>query len=381
MDARALIAGGWSMRRYTAELMRGLVGLDVSLSAWIAGWHLQSLRRDLSRELAALELDLPIHAALAPGKLLYTRLGSVLWARTRHLPCPSLLPRDVDVYHAVHWPFPLARRPPAVLTIHDLIALRRPEWATPDARALCRAIVALAPRAAQVIVDSDAVRADLLDLSPVDPERVTTVPLAVRAEAFAAETSSAVAADVRRRFGLERPYFLAVSTIEPRKNLPALITAYDLLCEGGYSDWDLQIIGVRVGPTPEFDALLARPRRGAVRVGEQASDRDLAALMQGAGGFVFVSLAEGFGLPVLEAFAAGCPVITSDTSSLPEVAGDAALLVDPSDPEAIAEAMRRLMTDPALAADLRRRGRARAAQFTWERTAKLTAEVYRRALG
>lgn len=380
VDARAIITGGWSLRRYTAELMRGLLGLDVGVTAWIAGWNLQALGEELRGQLERLELAVPVAAVKAPGKLLYAERGPALWRQWSRLQLPRLLPKSADLYHAIHWPFPLGRRPRAILTIHDLIALRHPEWAPPGAESLCRAIADLAPRAAQVIVDSDATRQDLLDCSAVDPGRVTTVPLGVRAADFARPISPQELEAVRQRHSVHRPYFLAVSTIEPRKNITAVIRAYDLLCERGHGDWDLRIIGVPVGPNEEFEELVARPRSGRVHVIDQVSEADLTVLMQAAGGFVFASLAEGFGLPVLEAFAAGCPVISANTTSLPEVAGDAALMVDPHEPEQIAAAMERLMNDPVLADDLRRRGRERITQFTWERTAQLTLEVYRRAL-
>lgn len=378
IDARALVAGGFSLRRYTAELVRGLQGLGVYPDGWLAGWHLPSLEADLAGELAALHLQLPVHTAKAPGKLLYGSRGPALWPYWTRLPLPPLLPRGFDLFHAIHWPFPLLRRPRAVLTIHDLIALRHPEWAPPGAVALCRAVAALAPRAAHVIVDSETVRDELLALSPrVKPERVTAVPLGVVAADFSRAVPAETVADVRRRHAVQRPYFLAVSSIEPRKNLTAALRAYDLLCERGYADHDLRIIGERAGPQPGFDALLQRPRAGTVHLTDRVSEDDLVVLLQQAEGFLFLSLAEGFGLPVLEAFAAGCPVVAANVAPVSEVAGEAALVVDPRDPEAIATAMVRLPGAGGLREQLVRRGRERAAQYTWERTARQTLAVYR----
>ncbi len=381
VDARPLIAGGGGIHRYGAELMRALVGLGVEVTAWVACWRRGGLSREVAAELARLGLDLPVHAAKLPGRLLYDRQGPPLWPHWhRCLPCLSLLPTDVDLFHAPHWPFPLTKRPPSVLTIHDLIGLRYPDWVPPMVRAIHRSVTALAPRAAQVVVDSEAIRADVLDLCKLTPDRVTTVPLGVRTEDFARAIPPEEAAAVRRRYQADRPYLLTVGTIEPRKNVTTLLRAYDLLCERRLVDWDLHIVGRRVGHTPGFEELLARPRPGVVRVTTYVPDDDLVALVQGAGCFAFISRAEGFGLPVLEAFAAGCPVVAANATSLPEVAGDAALLVDPTDPEAVADALLRLASDAALAEELRRRGRARAAEFTWERTARETLDVYRRAL-
>ncbi|MEN6546101.1 MAG: glycosyltransferase family 1 protein [Armatimonadia bacterium] len=381
MDARALIGGGGGLRRYTAELMRGLLALDVDLSAWIAGWHLGELQAELEDELGRQSLNLPVALAKAPGKVLYTHLGWPLlsyWQRL--LPFPLKLPDNIDLFHAIHWPIPVRRRPPTVLTIHDLIGLTNPEWVPPFVTALHRAIADLAPLAAQVIVDSEATRAEVLKQSRVEPERITVVPLGVRSETFSREVGAGELAEIKARYQVTRPYFLAISSIEPRKNLTTLLKAYDLLCERGFDGWDLHLIGSRVGHTPDFEAALASPRRGVVRVSAQVPDTDMIGLLQGADAFVFISRAEGFGLPVLEAFAAGCPAIAADATSLPEVAGEAALLVDPLDPQAVADAMLRLATEPALAEQLRDRGRARVQEFTWERTARETLEVYRKAL-
>lgn len=381
VDCRALVAGGGGLRRYTGELMRGLAALGVNLLAWLAGWHIEPMRAQLADTLAGLGLDVPVDAVRVPGKLLYEEPGLSLWrCWPRWLPPPQWLPREADIYHAISWPVPLDRRVPTVLTIHDLFALRQPTWVPPNVLSVHRAIAALAPRAAQIIVDSDATGAEVLALTRVPPERITTVPLAVDHERFGREVSPEQVAAAQERHGLDRPYFMTIGTIEPRRNTARLVEAYDLWCERNGPELDLLVVGRRIGSYPEADEALARPRRGTVHVRTDLPDEDLVALMRGALGFVFVSLVEGFGLPVLEAFVAGAPVITAATTSLPEVAGDAALLVDPADVGAIAEAMGRLAEDPALADDLRRRGRERARQFTWERTARLTLDVYHRAM-
>jgi alpha-1,3-rhamnosyl/mannosyltransferase len=376
MDARALIAGGGGLRRYTAELLRGLLDLGADMSTWIAGWHVDAMRADLEAALARQGLSLPISVTRAPGKLLYDQPGLSLWPHwPRFLPPPPLLPKDIDLFHAIHWPLPLDRRP-MVLTVHDLIALRHPEWVPANVLAVHRAVAALAPRAAHVIADSQATADEVLALTKVKPERLSVVPLGVDQARFARETSEQARSETLARYGLARPYFITIGSIEPRRNTARVIEAYDLLCERGECDCDLLILGGFVGGYPEAQAQLQRSRTGTVHVSEGVPDDDLVTLLQGAEACLCLSLAEGFGLPVLEAFAAGSPVIAANATSLPEVAGDAASLVDPYDAEAIAAAMRRIASEAALPDDMRRRGRERVAPFTWERTARMTLDVY-----
>jgi glycosyltransferase involved in cell wall biosynthesis len=181
---------------------------------------------------------------------------------------------------------------------------------------------------------------------------------------------------VRRAHCLDAPYVLHVGTAEPRKNLSGLLDAFARLDRAGV---DL----VLVGPDGWGDAGDALPTRLQQRVRRLGfvSEHDKAALYAGAAVFCYPSVWEGFGLPVLEALAQGAPVVTSRGTATEEVAGDAALLVDPHDPVELADALRRLLDDTDLAADLRRRGPARAAAFPWSQTATLTAEAYAAVLG
>jgi glycosyltransferase involved in cell wall biosynthesis len=184
------------------------------------------------------------------------------------------------------------------------------------------------------------------------------------------------------RAGLSQPYILYVGSIEPRKNLMRLLEAYAQLRHWS-TRWDLVVVGGRniwksspVGETTEKQNL-----EPFVHFTGYIPDSDLPGIYNGADLFVFPSLYEGFGLPVLEAMACGTPVITSNTSSLPEVAGDAALLVDPYNVEEIAAAMRHVLEDSALANDLRERGLKHAKKFSWEKTARQTISVYEKVLG
>ncbi len=184
-----------------------------------------------------------------------------------------------------------------------------------------------------------------------------------------------------QKLGIQRPYILYVGSIEPRKNLLRLLQAYARLREVA-PQWRLVIVGARniwlSSPLIlEIDKMSLKPW---VQFTGFIPESDLPALYNGADLFAFPSLYEGFGLPVLEAMRCGTPVVTSNLSSLPEVAGDAAILVDPYDVEAIASAMQRALTDPALAQDLQRRGLEWSEGFTWERTARQTLALYQKVL-
>ena len=261
-------------------------------------------------------------------------------------------------------------RCPTVLMIHDLVAFERPEWVLGSAGRIERATAGPAlRRATAVICNSEATRTDLVRRFPRVAGRAVTIPLAVDAS-FGAP----VAAPGHPT--LDAPYVLAVGTLEPRKNLEALIAAWvalDPAVRGG------RLLAL-VGPRGWDDApILAAAREAGARLLGRVSEDELRALYAGADAFAYPSWYEGFGFPVLEAMAAGAPVLTSDVSSLPEVAGDAALLVAPQDTAAIGAALTRILHEPGLADELRARGRAQAARFTWERTARETLAVLRAA--
>lgn len=233
-------------------------------------------------------------------------------------------------------------------------------------------------RADMVIADSESARQDIIEHLGVPAEKVRSIPLGVRPlpKDLPAEAIRAA----RGKFGLtDGPFVLAAGSLEPRKNLPRLIEAFALLTkEPGMGDVRLALTGARLHGAAAVEAAITKHgMRDRVVLTGYASDHDLAALMQGCDCFIYPSVYEGFGLPVAEAMALGAPVVTSNVSSLPEVAGDAALLIDPHSTEAIADGMRRVLTDAALAADLRRRGPKRAALFSWERCAEAHRALYR----
>ncbi len=256
---------------------------------------------------------------------------------------------------------------PTALVIFDLIAFL--PGAAPQRRAARIERATLAPavrRAAALLCISEATRRDLVERYPRAAGKAVVTPLA----ASPALARPAGIEAVRAKHGLEGPFVLAAGTLEPRKNLVGLMEAWAGLADPGA---ELVLVGP---PGWEMEEIVRRARADRVRLLGFVPDAELAALYASCAVFAYPSLYEGFGLPVLEAMACGAPVVTSDLSSLPEVAGDAALLVDPRDPAALGAALARLLADPAERSRLSAAGRARAATFTWERTARETLAVY-----
>ena len=304
----------------------------------------------------------------------------VQWVLGEQTLLPRLAAREgVDLMHSLASTAPLWGRFRRVVTVHDLIYARFPEA---HAGIRDKGMRVLVPQAARrshrVIADSQSTRNDLMGLLGVRSDRIDVVPLGlgrVRRE------KPLVEREVRARFDLgERRVVLSLSAKRPHKNLLALIGALARI-----TSEDRPVLVLPGYPTAHEAEL--RQHAGAlgvdndVRFPAWVSPEELEGLWAIARAFVFPSLYEGFGLPVLEAMSRGVPVACSNTSSLPEVVGEAALLFDPHDETAIAEALRELLEDQVLCDRLRVRGLDRVAQFTWERTARLTLDSYRRALG
>ena len=303
---------------------------------------------------------------------------SVWLGQLGHVPFNRLLP-GAALYHATEHLLMHLRRTPTVLTVHDLIFRRYPAHHKPLNRWYLNLTMPLYCRAAtHIIAVSEQTKRDILNAYGVASEKISVIYEAASPD-FAPQTPGAIGA-VRARYSLPERYILSVGTIEPRKNLGRVLNAFERLHGEGLVD-AFVIVGKKGWLYDDFFAQLDRsPVKHAVVFPGWVSDEDLPAVYGGATALAFPSEFEGFGLPVLEGMACGAPVVCSNTSSLPEIAGDAALLIDPGDLDAITNAMRRVACEPELAAELRRRGYAQARRFSWERAAMETVQVYDRVM-
>lgn len=368
------------------------IGINAALLGSAAG-GVETYVRNLIRALALIDAGhdytLFLKSPLAPGTLPGAeRMRQVVVQQGEgRLRLPLAFSRavastHVDVMHE-QATAPFLFGAPLVVTIHDLYHEHFPQEFSARQLLKSRAIVALtARRAAAIVADSEFSKRDIVRCCRVPPAKVVVAHLAPD-PMFQPLHDPARLAAVRARYDTGERFMLYAGTLKPNKNLPRLVEAFVRLRRAGRTQHRLVLAGPKVSWLHDD---LAAPARAAGLAGEliftgRIPDDDLVALYNAAEVFVHPSLFEGFGLPPLEAMACGTPVITSPTASTPEVVGDAAVLVDPLDVEAIAGAMATVLDDPALRARLSEQGRERAATFSWEHTARTVLGVYQSVAG
>jgi glycosyltransferase involved in cell wall biosynthesis len=294
---------------------------------------------------------------------------------------PRLLSKvGAHIYHSPYYLMPYRPGVPTVLTVYDLIPLRFPQFASARARLLFRLAMTLALRASdQVIAISEATRQDLHRAFHLPKERIQVIPLAAE-ESFQPPTLQEIQR-VHSKYNLPEEYVLYLGINKPHKNLARLVEAWAHLARQRAIDNQKLVIAGAWDPSyPQIKHLAAdlNLEQTIIFLG-LIPEADLPGLYGAARLFVFPSLYEGFGLPVLEALSSGTPVACSHTSSLPEVAGEAAIYFDPAGPDKIAEALAKALNNAPLLEGLRARGLEQARKFTWRRTTRQTLQVYRQA--
>ncbi len=362
LDARTICAPKTGDRTYALGLIHGLAALDCAHDFVVY-------------------VDQPPPARLPTGPRWSVRVVRALHPRLwTPLALPQAARRDgVDLLH-VQYIAPTCRRPRVVTTIHDVTYRLFPQWFhLKDRFLLDRGVRSSLRTVACVLTGSECTRRDLERVYGLPGARICVTPYAAP-PGFRAPEAGEVAR-VLAAHGLLPPYALFVGALQPRKNLPRLIRAFlaakrsaglpHRLVLAGKTGWKSGAV---------FATLREEGAAGDVKLLGYVPDEDLSGLFGGAEALLFPTLYEGFGLPVLEAFACGTPVITSNLSALPEVAGEAAVLVDPRDEAQMAEAVARVLTDAPLRRRLARAGLQRAEAFDWTRTAALTVACYEAAV-
>jgi glycosyltransferase involved in cell wall biosynthesis len=292
---------------------------------------------------------------------------------------PLALQRErVTLFHAPHYVLPALVRCRSVVTIHDCIHLMFPQY-LPNRFAFAYAKTSIgmaAKRATRVLTVSESSKRDILRFVDAEPDKIDVIYNAYD-ERFAIDPAEEDVVRVRERFQLQDEFVLYAGNVKPHKNLERLIEAFQIVRKRGLDHLKLVMIGDEIS---KYTALRRAVHRYQlhkyVRFLGYLPEETLAVMYRLAGVFVFPSLYEGFGLPPLEAMASGTPVVTSNVSSLPEVAGDAAILVDPYDPAAIADGIFRVLTDERLRKHLSQRGLARAGMFSWEQSVRRVHKIY-----
>ena len=345
--------------------------------------------RNLLRQLARLDRDSEFvvlcqpddHEAIASLGRNFRPLPETArnYSIAEQLRVPLALKRErVTLFHAPHYVLPPLVRCRSVVTIHDCIHLMFPQY-LPNRLALTYARTSIrlaAKHATRVLTVSESSKRDILRFVDLPPEKIDVIYNAFD-ERFGVEPREEEVVRVRERYQLHDEFVLYAGNVKPHKNLERLITAFHLVRQRGLDHLKLVLIGDDISRYAALRRAVHRYQlHQYVRFLGYLPEETLAVMYRLSGVFVFPSLYEGFGLPPLEAMASGTPVVTSNVSSLPEVAGDAAILVDPYDPDALADAMVRVLTDESLRKSLRRRGLDRARQFSWEQSVARIRRIY-----
>jgi glycosyltransferase involved in cell wall biosynthesis len=357
--------------RYTRELFKALIAQDTDDQFVLYFNHARNHRPPPIFPGVKNVLEKPLGVP--------DRWMSVLWFRL-HAPFPvDFVTGPVDIFHFPDFVLPPVRRGRRVVTVHDLSFLLHPEHADEGLRNYLERTVPISVRNADfVVVDSANTQNELICLMDADPAKVEVVYPAI-SEAFRPIDDQELLDGVRSKYSLHFPFLFWVSMIEPRKNVPRLLQAYARLKQ----EIDIphrMVIGGGLGwmYEPVFQTVEELNLAEDVVFLGYVPDEDLPALYNLADVFIYPSIYEGFGIPPLEAMACGTPVVTSNTSSLPEAVGDAGLMAAPTDIAGIADAMGQILTNPSLRQDLQRRGLERARLFTWQASAEKILSIYRR---
>jgi glycosyltransferase involved in cell wall biosynthesis len=375
IDYTAAVRQVGGIGRYTRNLVRALaeLGSENSYKLFVAGgWG-------AGDGLEAWPSNYRVHSVPFSERLMH-----IFWQRLR-LPVPmQAVTGPLDLFHSPDFVLPPLGRTPAIVTVHDLSFLRVPDCYVPSFRQyLEEAVTRAVRRADRILADSESTRRDLVELLGAEPDDVTVLYPGVESR-FQPVRHTRALEKVRRRYVLPERFILSLSTLQPRKNFTGLVKGFrSLVSDGGFArrwaDLHLVIVGEEGWMFEDIYAEVAKSGlEDRVLFTGFVRDHDLPALYSLAEAFAFPTWYEGFGLPVLEAMACGTPVVAAKNSSLPEIVGDAGVLVDAGDPEALGRALEQLLLDGVLRARLVGAGLEQAKRFTWQAAAKKLLTEYDR---
>lgn len=373
IDYNAAVRQGGGIGRFVREITR--VASQAAPQHRFSLWYAARGLDENSSHMQALRDLVAQRRNITPRPIPLTeRMLTIAWHRARVPLSVERFVGDVDVVHGTDFVLPPTKAK-TLLSIHDFAYIIHPETAPPELRRYLGSVVPRnIARADHIHVNSRATKADMERLIGVDPSKSTIVYSGSGADFY--PRSTAQIAELNQRLSLPERYILNVGTVQPRKNVERLIEAYAQLGDLA-ADVPLVIAGKRGWMAePIYAAVQKYNLAQRVQFLDFVSDQDLPTLYSGALVMAYPSLYEGFGVPIVEAQACGTPVITSNISSLPEIAGNAAILVDPHDPSAIANALRRILTESDLVTQLRIAGPRQAAKFTWEGTGLGILQLY-----
>ena len=332
--------------------------------------HYQSLKQAVDEILVGNYQNISAKISRTPGTIL-----KLMWKHV-HVPSAERLAGKIDIFHASTIIPPL-KSAKLVVTIHALSAIKFKRFFKKETVryfvGYCKNVM---PKADVIITDSNSSKNDILEYFTIDEDRVQVIPLAAN-DNYKPILDKKAVNDIKRRYGINGEYILFVGTLEPRKNVANLVRAYSLLPDYIKRDHLLVICGKKGWYYEDiFKAVKELNMEDRVVFTNYVPDEDIPLLMNGAKAFVYPSFYEGFGLPLLEAMACGTPVISSNISSIPEVVGDAGILVNPTDVEELSDAIQRVLGNDQLRAHLSKRGLKQASKFSWQKTAEKTVEIY-----
>jgi glycosyltransferase involved in cell wall biosynthesis len=358
VDATSLLTPRTGIGVFTSEMLRALAGRqDMQVSVF------NTSPRGRGRGWLPSDIGDGVHEV--PGRM---PTGGVRWLwDSLSVPRLEWLAGEADVVHGPNYRVPPTSRAASVVSVHDVSFEHGPPFGSPAGRAHRRSVRAAVRAGAWIHTDSEYVAAEIRAIYPIEPHRVVAVPLGVRLPPAGPHPAPGA------------PYVLALGAADRRKGLTTLVAAFDALAS---TNRDLRLIHAGPGGNASgelADAVDRSPHRDRILRLGWVDNGKRSALIEQAAAVAYPSLYEGFGLVVLEAMAAGRPVVTTPVAAIPEVAGDAALYADAGDADALAGHLQRVLDDQELAAELGARGRSSAAGFTWERTADGLTDIYRRA--